>query len=224
MAELHVARAFCRPEGGGGDALGVFLDGNEIADDDRQRVATELGFSGTVFVDDAARGLLRIFTPATELRFAPHPLVGTAWLLARERQPLDRLRPPAGEVAVRAAGGLTFVVGAPGWAPGFEFVRVDEPDEVDRLEGPPGGERMVGVWAWVDEQEGVIRQRVFAPGIGIAEDEATGTAALRLSAMLDRAIDIRQGRDSRIVARPVVEGMVEVGGRVELDEVRAYPG
>lgn len=83
---------------------------------------------------------------------------------------------------------------------------------------------MVGVWAWVDEQEGVIRQRVFAPGIGIAEDEATGTAALRLSAMLDRAIDIRQGRDSRIVARPVVEGMVEVGGRVELDEVRAYPG
>jgi predicted PhzF superfamily epimerase YddE/YHI9 len=137
VPELHVVRVFCRPEGGGGDSLGVFLDGHEVANEDRQRVAAELGFAGTVFVENADRGMLRIFTPSAELPFAGHPLVGTAWLLARERQPVDRLRPPAGEVEVRAAGELTFVVGAPGWAPGFEFVRVDAPEDVERLEGPP---------------------------------------------------------------------------------------
>lgn len=223
MPELHVVRVFCLPEGGGGNPLGVFLDGDQIPEGDRQRVASELGLPETVFVDDAATGELRIFTPTAELRFAGHPLVGAAWLLAREREPVERLRPPAGEVSVRAAGGLTFVAGAPGWAPGFEFVRLDAPEEVERLEGPPEGRDLVGVWAWMDEQQGVIRQRVFAPAVGIPEDEATGTAAIRLSAMLDRAVDIRQGKGSRIVARPVVEGMVEIGGLIELDEVRRYP-
>jgi len=223
VPELHVVRVFCRPEGGGGNPLGVFLDGNQIPDEDRQHVASALGLPETVFVDDAATGELRIFTPTAELQFAGHPLVGTTWLLAREREPVECLRPPAGEVAVRTAGDLTFVVGAPGWAPGFEFVRLDAPEDVDRLEGPPEDEGLIGMWAWLDEERGVIRQRVFAPAVGIAEDEATGAAAIRLSAMLDRAIDIRQGRGSRIIARPVVEGMVEIGGRIELDEVRSYP-
>ena len=46
-------------------------------------VATDLGFSETVFVDDPETGELRIFTPTTELPFAGHPLVGTAWLLSK---------------------------------------------------------------------------------------------------------------------------------------------
>ena len=41
-----------------------------------------LGFSETVYVDDPDTGQLRIFTPAAELPFAGHPLVGTAWLLS----------------------------------------------------------------------------------------------------------------------------------------------
>jgi predicted PhzF superfamily epimerase YddE/YHI9 len=49
-----------------------------------------------VFVDDAERGEMRIFTPAVELPFAGHPVVGTAWLLARERDAVPRCaRPPA---------------------------------------------------------------------------------------------------------------------------------
>jgi predicted PhzF superfamily epimerase YddE/YHI9 len=68
----------------------------------------------------------------------------------------------------------------------------------------------------------VIRERVFAVRYGIAEDEATGSAAITLSARLGRELEIRQGAGSRILARPLGNGMVEIGGRVELDEVREY--
>ena len=56
-----------------------------------------------------------------------------------------------------------------------------------------------------------------------AEDEATGSAAMRLAAQLGRAIEIRQGRGSVIHARPLADGRVEIGGRVVLEEVRPYP-
>lgn len=221
MPELHVLRVFCGPDGGGGNPLGVFLDGPAVAAGDRQRIAAELGFAETVFVDDAHGGAVRIFTPGEELDFAGHPMVGTAWLLAREREPVDRLRPPAGEVPVRFDGELTFISGRPEWGPQWEFVQVDSPDEIDRLQGPPGERPLVGVWAWLDEERGVIRERVFAREIGIVEDEATGSAAARLGAILGRPLEIHQGKGSRISAHPLDDGMVEIGGRVELDEVRA---
>ena len=101
VARFHLLRVFCSDGGRGGNPLAVFLDGAEVPDGRRQAVARELGLSETVFVDDAARGEIRIFTPATEMEFAGHPTVGTAWLLAAEREPVDVLRVPAGELHVR---------------------------------------------------------------------------------------------------------------------------
>ncbi len=98
MSLLHVLRVFTGPAGAHGNPLGVVLDGPAVAPRDRQRMAAALGFSETVFVDDAAGGSLRIFTPTVEMPFAGHPLVGTAWLLRQEGRPIDALRPPAGEV------------------------------------------------------------------------------------------------------------------------------
>jgi predicted PhzF superfamily epimerase YddE/YHI9 len=77
-------------------------------------------------------------------------------------------------------------------------------------------------WAWIDEAAGAVRARAFPVRIGIAEDEATGSAATKLCARLGRAIDIRQGRGSRILARPGANGLVEIGGRSVVDELRDY--
>ena len=222
MPQLHVIRVFCGQGGRGGNPLGVFLEGAQVGAADRQGVAADLGFSETVFVDDAARGEIRIFTPTIELPFAGHPVVGTAWLLARERGAVAALRPPAGEVPVRTEGGLTLAAGRPEWSPEIEFVELESAADVEALEGPPDGHDSVGVWAWVDPGAGIIRERVFARRYGIAEDEATGSAAITLSARLGRELDIRQGAGSRILARPLENGMVEIGGRVELDQVREY--
>ena len=73
MAELHVLRVFVAPSGTGGNPLGVFLDGPAVPEERRQAIATDLGFSETVFVDDPPTGAVRIFTPAGELPFAGHP-------------------------------------------------------------------------------------------------------------------------------------------------------
>ncbi len=45
---------------------------------------------------------------------------------------------------------------------------------------------------------------------------------MRLVAQLGREIEIRQGRGSVIHARPLEDGLVEIGGLTVLDEVREY--
>lgn len=222
MPKLHVLKVFVGEDGAGGNPLGVFLDGSEVPEADRQGVAAGLAFSETVFVDHAAEGRLRIFTPGTELPFAGHPLVGAAWLLAEEGHEVPVLRPPAGEVSVRFEGDLTFISGRPGWTPDFEHVQLDSPAEVDALRGPPGGHDLVGAWAWEDEEEGRVRARVFPARLGIEEDEATGAHAVRLAAMLGRKTQIRQGVGSVILAEPRDDGSVEIGGRTEPVEIRSY--
>ena len=224
MTRLHVLKVFVGESGAGGNPLGVFLDGHEVPENERQRVAADLGFSETVFVDDAQRGALRIFTPATELPFAGHPLVGTAWLLNREGFEAPVLHPPAGVVPIRFDGDLTFISGRPEWPPLYEHIELGSPAEVDAPEGPPSGHDSAGVWAWEDKGAGRIRARVFPLSIGIEEDEATGAHAVRLAALLGRRITIRQGRGSLILAAPQPDGSVEIGGRVEPVEVREYEG
>jgi len=221
---LHVLRVFCAGDGSGGNPLGVFLEGGGIAPGRRQEVARGLGFAETVFVDDRERGELAIFTPGLELPLAGHPLVGTAWLLREIGLEPTVLRPPAGEVRVRFEGEATHVAADPAWAPAFEFIELGSPAAVEALEGAPQGDGWIGAWSWIDEPAGLIRERVFAADGGIPEDEATGSAAMRLAARLGREIEIRQGRGSVISARPLPDGRVEIGGRVLLDEVRSGRG
>jgi predicted PhzF superfamily epimerase YddE/YHI9 len=218
MPTLHLLRVFCSEDGSGGNPLGVFMQGREVPPEQRQAVAADLGLSEIVFVDDAERGEIRIFTPAVELDFAGHPAVGTAWLLERA----DVLRAQAGELAISRDGETVYVAARPEWGPPHELTELASPDEVDALDGPPEGHDLIATWAWIDEPAGTIRARVFPVRIGIPEDEATGSAATKLCAQLGRAIDIRQGRGSRILARPGANGFVEIGGRSVVDEVRDY--
>src|SRR5438445_13611580 len=71
-----------------GNQLAVVLDGRELSTDAMQRIAREMNFSETTFVlpaqNAAHAAKVRIFTPFTELKFAGHPTVGTAWVLADE--------------------------------------------------------------------------------------------------------------------------------------------
>jgi predicted PhzF superfamily epimerase YddE/YHI9 len=217
VATLHVLRVFCAADGSGGNRLGVFLDGAEVAEADRQAVAAELGYSETAFVEDRERGEIRIFTPEVELALAGHPMVGTAWLLAHEGTPVQRLRPPAGEVGVTYEGELTRVAAPAKWGQEFEFVQLRSPEEVEALNRAPEGMGWVGMWSWIDEAAGLIRERVFVPEAGIPEDEATGLAAMHLVDRLARRIEIHQGKGSVIYARKLEDGRAEIGGRVVLE-------
>ncbi len=205
MPELHVLSVFVDAHGEAGNPLGVMLDAAGIEADERQRIAAELAYSETVFVEDGER--LQIFTPTIELPFAGHPLVGAAWLLGR-----PTLHPPAGPVATRREDPFTWISADPAFCPPWELRREASPAAVDELRPPPTGHVMH--WAFEDEPGGRIRARVFAPDFGVAEDPATGSAAIALCARLGRPIAIRQGEGSEILARPGPGGTVELGGRV----------
>lgn len=80
-----------------GNPLAVFPDAAGMADAEMQAIARELNLSETTFVlpSDHAEAAyrVRIFTPVTELPYAGHPSVGTAWVLAQKgRIPLQGKR------------------------------------------------------------------------------------------------------------------------------------
>lgn len=197
---LHVLRVFTSSDAGHGNPLGVFLDGSEAAVVDRQAIAADLGFSETVFVDDSARGEMRIFTPSAELSFAGHPTVGTAWLLEHLGSPVHAVRPPAGEVLTWQEEDLRWIRGRPEWVHPITMEQLPSAAAVEDLSSGPSGEGSYYAWAWIDEGAGIVRSRYFVPSLGIGEDQATGAAAVVLGARLGRDRDPTGHRISAVRA------------------------
>lgn len=220
---VHMLRVFTDDAGRFGNHLGVVLDGASVSEEDRVGVAERVGHSATVFVDDLERGVVRIYTPKVELPFAGHPVVGTAWLLGRERGVAPAvLRPPAGAVPVWCADAATWVTAPLAGTPPWWHERLSSAAQVDGLRGPlHHGQDATQLWAWQDERCGLVRARVFARRLGIVEDEACGSASMRLAAALGRSLTVRHGAGSVIFVRPgAVPGTADVGGRVVADEER----
>jgi predicted PhzF superfamily epimerase YddE/YHI9 len=213
MIEYQVVRVFLGPTGGGGNPLAVVLDGPAVPPERRSGVAAGIGFSETVFLDDAGSGRIAIFTPATELPFAGHPTVGTSWLLRQLGRPVDVLRPPAGEVRTWVEGPRTWIRARAAWVHPIRMVEFATSGEVEAFAGPRMGDPGLYAWAWEDAGIGLLRARYFPTDLGILEDEATGAAAVVMGHRFGRPLVIRQGVGSELQVRPGPGGTVEVGGR-----------
>jgi trans-2,3-dihydro-3-hydroxyanthranilate isomerase len=68
-----------------GNQLAVFLDAENLSAAKMQKIAAEINFAESTFVTkmntDEATAEIRIFTPAKEMQFAGHPIIGTSWVL-----------------------------------------------------------------------------------------------------------------------------------------------
>jgi len=101
----------------GGNQLAVFTDGSGLDAATMQNIAREMNYSETTFLLPPENGgdyRIRIFTPASELPFAGHPLVGSAYVIVSEEMkqktgPLTSLTLEAGagpiQVEVQTEGG-----------------------------------------------------------------------------------------------------------------------
>ena len=72
-----------------GNPVAVFTDARAFEGDEMQALARELNLSESVFVLPAEAGghaRIRIFTPGIEMKFAGHPTLGTAFVLAGPMQ------------------------------------------------------------------------------------------------------------------------------------------
>lgn len=222
--EVSVLRVFTDTSGDFGNPLGV-VDADAVAPPDRQRVATELGYSETIFVDLPEPGSpttrARIFTPATELAFAGHPTVGVGWWLRERGTPVRTLHVPAGIVPISQDGGRTSVRARAEWSPQFAFHDLASVEEL--LAADPADyadDAYHYLWTWFDREHGHIRSRMFANELGVPEDEATGSAAVRMTDHLSRDLTITQGRGSQIYTTWSPDGWVVVSGRVVSDGTR----
>ena len=99
-----------------GNQVAVFTDASGLSTETMQRAAREMNLSETVFVfrseDPNAHLRVRIFTPTTELPFAGHPVLGTAFVVGGAMgSSVVRLETGLGVVPVtlsRADGGAPY--------------------------------------------------------------------------------------------------------------------
>jgi trans-2,3-dihydro-3-hydroxyanthranilate isomerase len=220
-----------------GNPVAVFVDGSGLSTEVMQAAAREMNLSETVFLlegDEQSDARARIFTPSAELPFAGHPVLGTAFFVG-ERDGLDvvRLRTGAGVVPVslrRANGTIEYgemEQPIPTWEAALGVQRAELPVEA-YCNGP------THVYVALRDEQAVaavtpdatalsrfgvlgvscfaasgdrVKTRMFAPGLGVTEDPATGSAAGPLAVHLARhgvvpfgtQLEIRQGAE---IARP----------------------
>ena len=248
-----------------GNQLAVFTDARDIPDELLQPLAKEMAFSETVFVyptDAEAHVRIRIFTPATEIPFAGHPTLGTAFVLAqpmqleviaietgsgvvpvwleregpkivfgRMHQPIPTIEPFDEAPLLAALGVERSELPVELYDNGMRFVYValSSEDEVAALDPDSRALNRVPGFGGVNCFAGSgdrWKNRMFAPGQGVTEDPATGSAAGPLAVHLARHGRIGWGDEIRIsqgaeVGRPStlyarVDGSADAIERVEV--------
>jgi len=220
-----------------GNQLAVFTDARAIPDGMLPLLAKEMNFSETVFVYPAMAGghaKIRIFTPARELPFAGHPVLGSAFVLGaplqletivletgiglvpvaleregprivfgRMTQPLPKIEPVSEVAAIVAAlGGVKPVLPVERYinGPRHVMVNVESPDQVARLAPDFAAlARATSDNASCFAGSGKRwKTRMFAPGHGVNEDAATGSAAGPLACHLLRHGRVQSGEEIEI--------------------------
>jgi trans-2,3-dihydro-3-hydroxyanthranilate isomerase len=119
-----------------GNQLAVFTDARGIDDGTMQALALEIGFSETVFVLPAENGgtaRIRIFNPRSEMPFAGHPTLGTAFVLGAPLQ--------LGVIALETGVGIVPVSLERDESGRIVFGRMTQP--VPRIEPVEGPERVL---------------------------------------------------------------------------------
>ena len=200
---------------------------------------------------------VRIFTPSVELPFAGHPLVGTAWaMLSLGPGGVDTLRCGIGSVAVGLDDATAWVeaaidaanarlgdhsdyarrAGLPtplrSWAVAIprDYIILEYPDADTIASVTPEADVLAEeygtlVFARTGDR---VRARFFAPGNGIYEDPATGSAAVALATALmadgehTGSLIIDQGEEIGFPSRIAVSwtsDSARIGGTCVRDDV-----
>lgn len=103
-----------------GNQLAVFLDAAGLSSEQMQKIAREINFAESTFITklDAPNNSaeVKIFTPAHEMQFAGHPIIGTSWVLMHkvlENAPEKiKLTVPIGPITIQKTDELLWLKAA----------------------------------------------------------------------------------------------------------------
>lgn len=216
---MKVINVFTSEAGQFGNPVGVIVDiGNKISKLKRQQIAKNSGFSEVVFVNDLATKNISIYSPQREIPFAGHAVVGTAYYLNQLlKTPINELMGIGGLIRTWREADLTWVKVGLSITPSWNYEQLSSPSMVEQLsKQETSSKEHTVVWAWLDQSQGIIRARTFAPDWGIPEDEANGSGAMKLAFSLGKELTIHHGKGSLIHARPFGSASAAVGGLVAI--------
>jgi predicted PhzF superfamily epimerase YddE/YHI9 len=219
MKSMHVVYVFVNEDGLFGNPVGVIVDEDQsIAATERLRMVKESGFSEVVFIDNISESRISIYSPQGEVPFAGHAVVGVAYFFKHElHMDVHELIGKKGVIEVWEDNGKTWAKGAIATFPPWNYEQLDEPLLVEQISDEEASvKKHTFVWAWKDEQKGMIRARTFASDWGIPEDEANGSGSMKLATQLGRKLVIYHGKGSLIFAEPSGEEFAIVGGMVKI--------
>lgn len=82
MIDVYIASAFCK-DGLGGNKAGVVLYEDKLGQEDKKRIAKELGYAETAFITNSSRADFKIeyFTPAEEVPLCGHATIASFGVL-----------------------------------------------------------------------------------------------------------------------------------------------
>lgn len=212
-------KVFTNEKGEFGNPVGIIFDTEaKLSKEKRQEIATGSGYSEIVFIDNLIKLEVSIYSPQRKIPFAGHALVGTAYYLRNQHKlDLTSIISMGELIKTWTEDNATWVEGLISTAPPWKFNQVDNSKVVESV-AKNDRDKMehTVVWAWADEQKGIVRARTFAPDWGIPEDEANGSGSMLLSHNLGRSLRINHGKGSVIYSKPVDANYAAVGGLVEL--------
>ena len=179
MGELHVLRVFCDPGGSRGQPTRRLprRQPRSRRPSARPSRATS-AHAETVFVEDAERGGCASSRRRWSCRWRASAGRHRVALAASGDAVAGPLRPPAANAGGHR-GRADYVAASPEWSPPFEFVQLDSPAAVDALEGARTAMTRSGCGHGSTRPRARSRAGI-RPSAGVAEDEATGSAAIAL--------------------------------------------
>lgn len=220
---VSIFRVFVNKNNKFGNPVGIILDENrQISTTHRQEIATNLNFSESVFINDSETGAVSLFNPKSEVDFSGYALIGTAHFINSilDKHP-DSLHCNAGRVRTWQEKDLTWIRANLKNTPPWRHEQLPNASAIDKIPASQAkSKKHTMVWAWLNQNKGIIRARTFAPDWGIPEDEANGSGSMQLAISLGRDLEIHQGKGSIIYAKPVGKDFADVGGRVKAGPIK----
>jgi predicted PhzF superfamily epimerase YddE/YHI9 len=217
MTKAHILRVFTDSDGNFGDKASIVVDlGRQIPDAKRQALAKQIGTVETAFINDLANADISIMHTQGEIAFAGVPAIGTAWFLTKLRgKPITRMEGRGGSIMVSHTGELTWAQADLKSMPAWNFKKLGSAGSVEKIElGETGTWQHTTVWAWIDQDKGLVRARTFAADWDIPEVQGNGSGSMLLAEKLKSDIENKHGDGSVIFARSALNGYAEIGGRV----------
>lgn len=143
-------------------------------------------------------------------------MVGTAWFFKHSlRKSVEQIHCLGGNIIALQDEELTWVRTGLDMMPDWNFKQLESAEAIEQISTSETVKiTHTFIWAWINENKGIIRARTFAADWGIPESQGNGSGAMLLASKLNRRLEIKHGDGLVIYASMFSRDQADIGDRV----------